>query len=251
MQLLDFSNKTILLAGIGGIGVATADLLGQLGAEIYVIDIDDNKMKEAQLSNKSIKQSFVCDFSDVKSIENIISEVTKVSGALDGFVFCSGITASRPFKMAKYETMLNVMNINFFSFVEIVRCITKKGCFNKGLSIVGISSVGALLGNASQTAYCASKAAMNGAVRSIAIELAQKDVRINTIAPGTTDTPMFRMAETDFGQDSDAFNRRLQRQYLGLCQPNDIANSIVFLLSEMSKMISGSCLCVDGGKLTS
>ncbi len=92
---------------------------------------------------------------------------------------------------------------------------------------------------------------MNGAVRSIAKELAPKGIRINTIAPGTTDTPMFRAAEKDFGKDSNAFNERLGRQYLGLCQPEDIANSVAFLLSGMSRMITGSCLGVDGGKLTS
>ena len=119
------------------------------------------------------------------------------------------------------------------------------------LSIVGISSVGAYLGNSSQPAYCASKAAMNGAVRSIAIELAPKGIRVNTVAPGTTDTPMFKNAKDDIGVDSEVFQRRLDRQYLGICQAEDIANAVVFLLSSMSRMISGSCLAVDGGKLTS
>ena len=251
MALMDFSGKTILLAGIGGIGAAVAELLGQQGASLYVVDIDAEKLENAKLCNNAIKHCAVCDFSDINSIEGTVKELQKVSGSLDGFVFCSGITASRPFKLAKYDSMLNVMNVNFFSFVEIVRCVTKKGNYNSNMSIVGISSVGAFLGNASQTAYCASKAAMNGAVRSIAIELASKSIRINTIAPGTTDTPMFRIAEKEFGSDSEAFNRRLQRQYLGLCQPEDIANAVAFLLSDMSRMITGCCLGVDGGKLTS
>lgn len=251
MNYLDFSRKKILLAGIGGIGIAIAKQLGELGAEIFVIDIDENKILAAQNENPSIQNYSVCDLSDISSIESLISDTVKNFGAFDGFVFTSGITDSRPFKMAKYNAMLNVMNVNFFSFVEIVRCITKKGNYNPGLSIIGISSVGAILGNPSQTAYCASKAAMNGAVRSIAKELAPKQIRVNTVAPGTTDTPMFREAEKSFGTDSDAFASRLQRQYLGLCQPEDIANSVVFLLSDMSRMITGSCLSIDGGKLTS
>lgn len=248
---LEFTNKKILLAGIGGIGYAVAELLGRLGSELYILDIDTEKMTTAQQSLSFIKYCGKCNFSDVNSIEGTIKDVLAVSGPIDGFVFCSGITSSRPFKMAKYEAMLNVMNINFFSFVEIVRCITKKGCYADNLSIVGLSSVGAILGNPSQTAYCASKAAMNGAVRSIAKELAPKSIRINTIAPGTTDTPMFREAEKNFGSDSSAFANRLERQYLGLCKPEDIANSVAFLLSNMSRMITGSCLGVDGGKLTS
>ena len=118
------------------------------------------------------------------------------------------------------------------------------------MSIVGISSVAAILGNPAQTAYAASKAAMNGATRCMAKELSNKGIRVNTIAPGTTDTPMFRRAEAAYG-DSEVFTSRIDRQYLGLCQPIDIANSVAFLLSDMSKMISGSCLGVDGGKLSS
>jgi NAD(P)-dependent dehydrogenase (short-subunit alcohol dehydrogenase family) len=193
----------------------------------------------------------VCDFSKVAEIEEKINGVVKENGAFDGLVFCVGIDASRPFKMCKYDYMLKAMNINFFSFIELLRAITKKGNYNRcGLSVVGISSVGAYLGNPSQTAYTASKAAMNGAVRSIAKELYSKGVRINTIAPGTTDTKMFREAESALS-DSDGFKSRLDRQYMGLCKPSDIANGILFLLSDMSKMISGSCLNIDGGKLTS
>ena len=251
MESFDFSNKKILIAGVGGIGSAVVSLLASLNAELYLLDIDVDKCNKLTLDYKNVKGYLGCDFSNVNGIEIKIDEIIAQAGPLDGFVFCSGITASRPFKMAKYDAMLNVMNINFFSFVEIVRCITKKKNCNIGMSIVGLSSVGAILGNPSQTAYCASKAAMNGAVRSIAKELAPKGIRINTIAPGTTDTPMFRAAEKDFGKDSNAFNERLGRQYLGLCQPEDIANSVAFLLSGMSRMITGSCLGVDGGKLTS
>ncbi len=251
MLTFDFQDKKFLIAGIGGIGYSIANLLGQLNAELFVIDIDTEKMEYAKNNISSIKQCVCCDFSNVENIEDTINNLLIKSGTLDGFVFCSGITASRPFKMLKYKDIINVMNINFFSFVEIVRCITKKGCYNSGMSIVGISSVGAYLGNSSQTAYCASKAAMNGAVRSIAIELAPKGIRVNTVAPGTTDTPMFKNAKDDIGVDSEVFQRRLDRQYLGICQAEDIANAVVFLLSSMSRMISGSCLAVDGGKLTS
>ena len=91
---------------------------------------------------------------------------------------------------------------------------------------------------------------MNSAVRCLAKELAPKGFRINTIAPGVTDTPMARAAE-DYGSDSDEPKAILQRQYLGICQPEDIAGSVVYLMSDLAKKVTGSCIAVDGGKLSS
>ena len=251
MALIDFTDKKYILAGVGGIGLETALLLAHQGAKIALVDINKSALEKAE---KILKDScigiFECDFSDVQSIASLVKSIIKDTGAVDGFVYCVGITESRPLKIANYDSMKRVMDINYFSYVEFIRNLTLKGNYNHGMSIVGISSVGAILGNPAQTAYAASKAAMNGATRCLAKELAPKGIRINTIAPGTTDTPMFREAAANHG-DSEAFSNRLERQYLGLCQPIDIANGVVFLLSDMSSKISGSCMGIDGGKLTS
>lgn len=251
MALLDFTGKKIVLAGVGGIGKETASLLSSLGAQLALVDIDSNALETtSKLIDGSCIGLYECDFSDVASISPLVKRIVKEIGPVDGFVYCVGITESRPIRNAHYDSMRKVMDINFFSFVEFIRNLTLKGNFNEGMSIVGISSVAAILGNPAQTAYAASKAAMNGATRCLAKELSNKGIRVNTIAPGTTDTPMFRRAEAAYG-DSEAFTSRIDRQYLGLCQPIDIANSVAFLLSDMAKMISGSCLGVDGGKLSS
>ena len=157
----------------------------------------------------------------------------------------------RPIKMSKYEFMKKVMDINYFSFVELIRCISGKNCYGSdGCTVVGISALGAYLGNSTKTAYCASKAAMNSAVRCLAKELAPKGFRINTVAPGVTYTPMARAAE-DYGSASEEHKSILQRQYLGVCQPEDIADSVVYLMSNLAKKVAGSCIAVDGGKLSS
>lgn len=251
MALIDFTDKKIVLAGVGGIGIETARLLSDQGAKIVLVDINDSALENAsnELGDSCIGL-FVCDFSDVSTIAKLVKAIVGKTGPVDGFVYCVGITESRPIKIANYDSMKRVMDINYFSYVEFIRNLTLKGNFNEGMSIVGISSVGAILGNPAQTAYAASKAAMNGATRCLAKELAPKGVRVNTIAPGTTDTPMYRQAAESHG-DSDAFSSRLERQYLGLCKPIDIANGVAFLLSGMSAMISGSCLGIDGGKLSS
>jgi len=250
-RIMDFTGKTILLAGAGGIGSATAIELASLGAKMILIDVAEDKMMEVfNLLPGVGHKYYLCDFSEINTIEPIISQIIKENGPVDGYVHCTGIGAVRPLKMSKYDFMLHVMNINFFSFIEVLRCLTKKGFYNNGMNIVGISAVGAYIGNATKTAYCASKSAMNSAVRCLAKELAPKGIRLNTVAPGATDTPMAKEAANyQDGTDEQRFNEL--RQYLGTCQPKNIADSVVFLLSDMSSMITGTCLPVDGGKLTS
>lgn len=252
MKGIDFTEKKFIVSGAGGIGAETAKLLNDFGADIILLDINEDNLANtiSQLKGDGNK-SYICDFSNIEGIEPVIKEIVKENGPVDGFVHCVGIGAVRPLKMSKYDFMLKVMNINFFSFVEIVRCLSAKGAYNpEGMNIVGISALGAFLGNSTKTAYCASKGAMNAAVRCMAKELAPKNIRINTVAPGVTDTPMARAAE-DYGFDSEEHKMILARQYMGVCQPVDIANAIAFLMSDMSKMITGSCISVDGGKLTS
>lgn len=252
MSDIIFANKTFVVSGAGGIGAVTAKLLNQHGANIVLLDISDNNLKNTiNLLNGDKNKCYKCDFSDIESIEPIIKTIVKENGPIDGFVHCVGIGSVRPLKMSKYEFMLNVMNINYFSFVEIIRCLSVKNHYNpNGMNIVGISALGAFLGNSTKTAYCASKGAMNAAVRCLAKELAPKKIRVNTVAPGVTDTPMAKESE-EYGSDSDEYRQILARQYLGICQPLDIANCVLFLMSDMSKMITGSCISVDGGKLSS
>ncbi len=250
-NVMDFSGKTIVLAGAGGIGAATAELLASLGARMILLDVVEEKLKEVLASLSGDGHAYyVCDFSAVESIEPLLTQMIQAQGPVDGYVHTTGIGAVRPLKMSKYDFMLRVMNINFFSFVEVVRCLTKKGAYNPGMNIVGISAVGAFIGNSTKTAYCASKSAMNSAVRCLAKELAPKGIRLNTVAPGATDTPMAKEA-ADYRDGTDEQKINAMRQYLGTCQPQDIADAIAFLLSDMSRMITGTCLPVDGGKLTS
>lgn len=252
MKGMDFVGKTILVAGAGGIGAATAKLLNEFGARILLLDINEdnlNKTLSELIGNDNKK--YICDFSLIESIEPLLKSIILENGPIDGFVFCIGIGLVRPLKLSKYDFMQKVMNVNFFSFIEMTRCLTARKAYNpNGMNIVGVSAIGAYLGNSTKTAYCASKSAMNSAVRCMAKELASKNIRINTVAPGVTDTPMAKLSE-EYGSDSEEYKLIYQRQYLGICQPRDIADSIAFLMSDMSKMITGNCICVDGGKLSS
>jgi len=231
-------------------GQAVCTLLASHGAQVILLDRNEEQLEIAcQNLEGSGHACYVCDLGQIDTIEGLIGQVIQEQGPVDGFVHCAGIANVRPLKMSKYPYMVSVMNINFFSFVEIVRCITKRKAFNPGLSIVGVSSIGAFYGAPTKVAYTSSKAAMNAAVKCMAVELGGKGVRVNTVAPGATNTSMRREYES-YAQDTDGYKINAIRQYLGVCEPEDIANSIAFLLSDKARMITGTCLTVDGGKMS-
>ena len=251
-NIIDLNNKTILVTGASsGMGAEIAVLCSQLGARVILVARREDKLKEviSQLEGEG-HMLFSFDLGNVDAIEPFIKSIIDDIGPIDGFVHSAGISSSRPLKMIKPIHLQEVMNINFNSFVEITRCIVKKKGFNSGFSIVGISSISSTLGNQAKTAYCASKAAMDAAVRCFAKELAPSGVRANTVCPGMINTDIYRKFKDNAGDSYDA-KMRMDRQYLGLGEPIDVANMVVFLLSDASRMITGANIGIDGGMLSS
>lgn len=244
----DFSGKNILITGAAiGIGKATAELLSNLGASIILVDIDEEMLhKTSSLLSNGPHLSMTFNMAENEGIEGLVKSIIAQTGPLDGFVHCVGIRSRRPLSLLTTKILSEVLNINFSSFVEIVRCITKKNHFNEGLSIVGVSSIAAQRGGAGVTAYAASKAAMDAAVRCLAKELAPKKIRLNTVVPAQINTPAYAELMKMKGNEED---QTLSRQYLGLGEAEDVAAAITFLLGQHSRFISGTALPVDGGFL--
>lgn len=251
-SLVDLSNKRILVVGASsGIGKQTAITLSQIGAKLSLIARNEEKLKSviAELEGDG-HDYFVADVSDVVSIESLVKEIVAKDGLLDGLVYSAGITGSMPLNMLKPEKLQHVMNTNFFGFIECVRQFSKKGHYANNARIVSISSLAAKCGDKSHTAYSASKAAMEGAIRCIAIELAEKGIAVNAVAPGMTKTEMFNEYVKKTGEDSAPIRKIIERQYLGFGEPEDIANVICFLLSPAARFITGATIPIDGGYTT-
>lgn len=246
----DFTGKKYLVTGASsGIGAAIADLIVRSGGAVLIVARDEEKLK-AQAEKLGWCKYCALDLADVPSINSKLSAELKAFGPLDGFVHSAGIGTVRPLKLCTYDFMKMMMDTNFFSFVEIVRLVTKKNSFNEGLSIVGISSIASQEGNQSKTGYCASKAAMDAAIRCMAKELSGKKIRVNSVMPGITKTAIFNQI-LDNGGDSEDLKNIMARQYLGICEPENIAAAVCFLLSEEARFITGSSLAVDSGRLSS
>ncbi len=251
-HLFNISNKRILIIGASsGIGRQTAITLSELGAKLSLVARNEQKLIDTlECLSGSDHDYFVSDISEIDSIESLIKRCVNQNGPFDGMVYSAGISGDTPLKISKPEKVKSVFDVNYFGFFEIVRQITKKGNFNPGMRIVGISSVASLKGNKARSIYSSSKAAMDAAVRCMAKELAEKNICINTIAPGMTATGMYDEYIENYGKDSDANISLMNRQYLGVIQPIDIANAVAFLLSPAARMITGITLPVDGGLTT-
>ncbi len=245
---MDFSGRHILIDGAGrGIGKEVALQLNHCGAKLSLLDMNSTDLEEVKEELHGDGNSIVaCDLSHLDQIGNMLKDIVASNGPLDGFVHCVGMRCRRPINILTPEVLQQVMNTNFLSFMELTRNIVKKGNFRKGLSIVAISSISAHTGGVGVSGYAASKAAMEGAIRCLAHELASKGVRLNSVQPGQTHTPAYDEAFGDGSHDPV-----LERQYLGLAEPQDVSNAVLFLLSEASRMISGISLPVDCGYYTS
>lgn len=248
-NLIDFTNKHILVIGASsGIGRTTAITLSKLDARVDVMARNEEGLKTTLSMMDSKDNAFyLLNVADFDSIGKVIEKAVSERGAYDGLVYTAGIALNTPLNQTTLPKMQWVFNTNVFGFIETVKQISKKGRFNHGMRIVGVSSVASIRGDISQTVYSASKAAMDGAIRSLGGELARKGICINTIAPGIINTRMYQDYLRDYGTEGIRYEILLKRQVRGIGEPQDIANAIAFFLSPAARMITATCIPVDGG----
>ncbi|MBN1639332.1 MAG: SDR family oxidoreductase [Ignavibacteriales bacterium] len=247
---MDLTGKLILVTGASsGIGRETAIHLSKLGAKVVLVARNEEKLKETLRFCDGNENRYYCfDLTEIVGIENLINKIVLENNGLDGLAYCAGVSTNRPLAMYKFDRVHEVMLINFYAFFELIRIISKKGNYNPGLSIVGLSSIASIKGNAAQTAYAASKAAMDGSMRCLAKELSGKKIRVNTILPSMINTEMYRSYSRKSGVGEETI---LKRQYLGIGETTDVANAVAFLLSDASAFVTGTQLPVDGGYTSS
>lgn len=246
-NLIDLSNKHILITGASsGIGKETAILVSKLGARVSLVGRSKQTLESvfSQLDGTG-HNLFEFDLTNLNEIEFLIKSVVENSGIIDGFVHSAGIEMTRPLKMLKVNLYKDVFDINTISALEITRLISKNNIINNGASIIFISSIVGILGQAGKTAYSASKGALIAASKCLSLELASKGIRVNTILPALVETEMSSKILESLSEDSK-YNI-LKMHPLGFGKAIDVANSAAFLLSPASKWITGVEFIVDGG----
>jgi NAD(P)-dependent dehydrogenase (short-subunit alcohol dehydrogenase family) len=244
---MELTGKQILVAGAASqIGQSIIHQLLSLGAKVIMVDNSEEKLLEISDKYKSKNLAFFTfDMYSNLEIEPQFNHIVNEYGTFNGFVYAAGIGGVRPLKLSKLGFINEMMNANLYSFIEMVRCITRKNSFEKGGSVVAISSVSSTRGLKSKTVYSATNAALDASIRGMATELSTKKIRINSILKGWVTSDM----NLDFIANNMRLNKNadFQKQILGAIEPVEIANTVSFLLSDATKTITGTSLLLDGG----
>lgn len=242
----DFSGKRIIVTGsTSGIGRATAVRLSEQGAEVCLLARNTEKMRSTlQLMQGDNHKFYKKDFSKSGGYKEIFDDIVSDGHKIDGLVHCAGIAKILPVGMLNKGNMDESMTVNLYSFVEMVSLLSKKKYHDKA-NIVGVSSISTLYPQKCQGIYVATKSAMNSMVTSMAMELADKGIRINTVMPSSTNTQMLKEAFEN--KTEQQIKESIEQQVLGLIEPEDVADIIMFLLSDASRMITGREIYADGG----
>jgi len=238
--------KTILISGASsGIGEATAIACDQLGATILLLGRDESRLESVKSKLTAGNHRYLSvDLSDVDLLEQDLKRFLKDIDAVHGLVNAAGITSTHPFKLFKPNQLHQLLQINVQGAFYLTKLVLKK--MNKhGGSIVFISSIMATHGEKAKTQYAISKGAVSAGVKSLAVELAQKNIKVNSIAPGIVNTPMTENAT--YKKNQDLLNATLSKYPLGFGEPEDVANACVYLLSSASRWVTGTELILDGG----
>lgn len=248
MKLLQGKN-TLVTGASKGIGRAIAIRFAEQGANVaftYLSSVEQGQALEQELAAKGVKaKGYRSDASDFAQADQLINSVVTDFGSLDVLVNNAGITMDNLLLRMTEEAWDKIIAVNLKSCFNTVKAATKPMMKQKAGSIINMTSVVGLKGNAGQSNYAASKAGIIGFTKSIALELGSRGIRSNAIAPGFIETEMTGKLDPKVVQSwRDAIPLKRGGQ------PEDVADACVFLASDMSGYVSGQVLQVDGGMLT-
>lgn len=243
------SGKNFVVTGcLSGIGRETLATFAENGAGVFACAYERTDEFEAFCSDLAARHGVVItpvyfDMANRDAIKSGAREIQSTKRGIDGLVNIAGINKDALFSMVTYQDMLDTFQVNFFSQIlftqYIVKLMLRAG--TRG-SIAFTSSVSAIDGNEGQLSYGASKAALIGAMRTMALELGKDGIRVNAVAPGVIKTPMTDRLSDEFRESRI---RRMDLPHLGAAR--DVANMFMYLMSDLSTHVSGQILRVDGG----
>lgn len=235
--------KTILLTGAAsGIGRAVAIECAQMGALMIITDVNLNDLNDtfSLLVGEGHKQ-FVLNLTDYDQLADLIGQLPK----LDGVVSNAGIIKTILTQFSEPIDVEKIFNINTFAPIYLTQLLLQNKRLNKGCSIVFTSSMsGVFNGAIGNGLYGASKSAINGFVKSLALEVAPRGIRVNTVNPGITETNIYSNTSISSEQLEEE-KKRYPLNRFG--KPEEVALAIVYLLSDATQWMTGSSLLIDGG----
>lgn len=230
--------KRILITGASsGIGASTAILCSQLGASVVITGQDELRLSvvfEQLVGQNNTQVKF-----DLRDDENLLKFIDSV-GKVDGVVHSAGISGVTPIRLMQKLFLENVMDVNFEAPALITRHQLARNYINNQGSIIFLSSIAAITGKVGVGPYSASKTALIGLMRPLALEVAKRGIRVNALCPGLVKTPLLNVSE-------EWIQEQTLKYPLGLGDPIDISNCILYFLSDASMKVTGTTFSIDGG----
>jgi len=247
---LDLSGKLILVTGASsGIGRATAVILSKLGARIILNGRNEEALREtiAKMENGSSHILAPFDLTQLEEIGPWMLDLTAQAGRkISGVVHSAGISHTDSIRSVSKAALDRVFIPNLYAAILLLRAASAKAVAEeRGVSFVMLSSVAAFIGQPVLGPYSASKGALTSLCRSAAKELAPKRIRVNCVAPGYVETPMYEAAGDRLS--SESMKTLVSQHYLGLIQPEEIGVAIAYLLSDAAAKVTGTTLVIDSG----
>ncbi len=246
---VDLAGRVALVTGAGrGLGRAIAESLAVAGASVACVDIDESTLAEtvgAIRSGGGRAEAFPCDVTQSDRVNDVVDQVVKEMGKLDILVNNAGITRDGMLMRMKDDQWDAVLAINLRGTFLFTRAAARPMIKARGGRIINIASVSGLMGNPGQANYSASKAGVIGLTRTVARELASRNITVNAVAPGFIATEMTaKLGEEILAQ----VEKEIPLGRLG--QPQDVADAVLYLAGDAGAFITGHVLTVDGGLTT-
>lgn len=250
-EMLCLENKTaVVTGGSAGIGAATARLFARMGADVLILDINGEEGEKTAkgIRNEGYNARFmVCDVTREEDCKNVAAQVQARNKTLDILFNNAGVIVRKSvtdLAEAEWDAVIDVSIKGAFLLSKHLIPLMKE----EGGAIVNTGSGWSLKGGDNAAAYCAAKAGVLNLTRSMAIDYGRYNIRVNCICPGDTDTALLRSEARQLGEDETMFLKEAGDRPLGrMGTPDDIAKSVLFLVSPMSDWISGTSLLIDGG----
>ena len=239
----DLTGKKIVVTGASsGIGRQAAISISEMGGEVIINGRNTEELsKTFSLLKGKNHECYAADLTD----ETQLNELTAKISDLNGIVHCAGIVRPFPVKFITKKQIDEIYNINYISTVLLTSKLLKEKKINKAASLVFVSSISSRFAHKGGALYSASKAGLEIYSKTIAIEFATQKIRSNCIQAAMVKTPLFDTAEQ--AVTKEMMDAHGEKYPLGFGEPTDVANAIIFLLSDASKWITGTNLVMDGG----
>jgi NAD(P)-dependent dehydrogenase (short-subunit alcohol dehydrogenase family) len=246
MSYEDLEGRTVLVTGgASGIGFAVVQAFAAARSHVVIVGRNQEKLQRARQQFESHVSTIEFDLNDIHRLPELVARVTDAGGDIDVLVHCAGIHLKKKALETSNQEYEAVVRTNQTAVFALTREVSKSMVARGDGNIVMISSMAAQYGIPEVAAYTASKSAIEGMTRALAVEWSSSGVRVNCVAPGFIVTPMSSRA---LDGDPERKARVLARTPMGMLgEPSDVANAVLFLASSQARYVTGVVLRVDGG----